>query len=445
MKNKRLQLTIITTFCVLMTIMLGLQALTICGSVAITEDNVINFILEEEATRYIESRSIDENAPRPQLSRLQTFVGTADMPDEFISTIIGKSDGLYETEGPGKIPGPDGYNILIKTIPDSKDKLYLFYKIAEPLRETNVAFHTVDIYLMLFGATTLLGIVLSWIVGFIVFKPLRNLAEKIDKVTPEDTERIANEATRRDEIGLLAGNIQQSYKRINKLVERERRFTRDVSHELRTPLSIIKGATDLIPIALPEPTPKVDRLLARIHRATDHMQETITTFLWLARADNLGNTNDFCDVNAAVHTTVQDLKPSLKKDDVKLTLQQDEHILIPVPEGFFRIVFSNLLTNALTHTQSGSIDIRIEGSRVTVSDTGTGIPDDISQSILEPYVQGKRSTGFGLGLSIAKNICDRFDWQLSIKKRPPAGTLATISFPDYSLHPGMPAESEDME
>lgn len=434
MKNNRLQYKTIGLFCLLLTGMLIFQSETISGSIEITEDNVISDILRKESIAYRERYEKDKGTPLPQLQNLQAYVGTHTMPQDLLNTVREKEDGLYATDGPDSIPGPESHDILITSLPDGK-RLYLFYKSDHILQESNEILQTKYLRILMLIGTVGFGIVLSCIIGFIVFKPLRSLSEKVGSAGPENMTKDFPEAVRNDEIGLLARNIQDSYKRIQKFVERERQFTRDVSHELRTPLSVITGATDLIPVLLPEVSPKLEKALVRIDRATSHMQQTITTFLWLAREENIKDADVFCDVNSAIHATIEDLPPSLIRDGVELNVHPGEHLVIPAPENIFRIVFSNLLTNALTYTASGSVDVMVETRRVVIRDTGEGIPEDIAKDILRPHVQGKTSKGFGLGLSIATDICSRFDWQLSIQRRETGGTEAAITFPEASLSP----------
>lgn len=427
MKYNQLQFQIIASFSLLLIVLLALQTMTISGSAQISEDNTINDIMEKEATDYIARYATDTQTPLPRLHDLQVFVGTANMPRPLHDTVRGRGDGLYETDGPGSIPGPPAFNILIRTLPDGK-KLYLFYNVDEYIKETNQFLQTPDVVIVMSIATAILGIILFFIIGFIVFKPLRVLAEKVKNARPDTMEDDFTEAARQDEIGLLATNIRHSYRRIQKFAEREQQLTRDVSHELRTPLSVITGAVDLIPIAVKDTNPQLDKLLGRINRATHNMEQTITTILWLAREENVRDTTESCDVNATIHEIIEDLPQSLQKEGVTLNAHHDEHLIIAAPENIFRIVFSNLLTNALSFTQSGSVDVLIGPNTVTISDTGEGIPAAMAQEVLKPHVQGKASKGFGLGLAIVKNICDRFGWQLSLSRRSPHGTVAEITF-----------------
>ena len=69
------------------------------------------------------------------------------------------------------------------------------------------------------------------------------------------------------------------------------------------------------------------------------------------------------------------------------------------------------------------------GSALEIRDSGPGIEEDIVQRLGEPLVKGSASTGFGLGLSIVKRLCNRFDVVLSIGPLKNGGTRAEVRFP----------------
>ena len=72
---------------------------------------------------------------------------------------------------------------------------------------------------------------------------------------------------------------------------------------------------------------------------------------------------------------------------------------------------------------------RQAGSALEIRDSGPGIEDDIVGRLGEPLVKGSASTGFGLGLSIVKRLCNRFDVVLSIGPLEDGGTRAEVRFP----------------
>lgn len=428
MNTKSLRFRAIAAFCILSIGLLAVYSLALFGSKRVAEDTVINNILQDEASDFFHRYQTDKAASPPVMRSLSAYVGTNGMPLEFRATIDGIEDGMYETEGPGSIPGPLGYNILIQTIPGEERKLYLFYDSNKILNDNECNLDGTAINLIVFVITAIFGIMLSCIIGSIIFKPLRSLTESVKKSSPDNGEHLYPEAERDDEIGLLARNINNSFNRVQSFAEREQQFTRDASHELRTPLSVIKGAADLIPLALTEKNASIDKLLGRIQRSTINMEQIINTFLWLAREDNLSNSGEQCDVAQTVRKVTEDLAFLVEQKRVELIVSVDDDMKLDAPEQVFCIVLTNILTNAISYTGGGSVNVLAKQGKVTVWDTGPGIPDEIMSDITQPHVRGEASNGFGLGLSIVQRLCDRFGWRLTIENRQQAGTVASVEF-----------------
>jgi signal transduction histidine kinase len=92
------------------------------------------------------------------------------------------------------------------------------------------------------------------------------------------------------------------------------------------------------------------------------------------------------------------------------------------------MVLGNLLRNALTFTDSGTVKIRLEADAIEVSDTGPGLGTSDIQQLFRPYVRGVSSKGAGLGLSLVQRLCERHGWQITLSTRPVGGTLARLDF-----------------
>ena len=117
----------------------------------------------------------------------------------------------------------------------------------------------------------------------------------------------------------------------------------------------------------------------------------------------------------------------------------------------FQIVL-NLVSNALKFTDSGSITVAVhptQGSgedldsvRLTVTDTGIGIPSDLMPTIAAPFVQVQKDAmvaneGSGLGLSIVSSLVKAHAGNMAIESTPGEGTTVTVTFPNRP-----PAEQE---
>jgi signal transduction histidine kinase len=111
-----------------------------------------------------------------------------------------------------------------------------------------------------------------------------------------------------------------------------------------------------------------------------------------------------------------------------------------------RQVFANLLSNSMDAVRRGGrISIRIRsgsdwtqkdgkqrrGLRVTMADTGQGIPAELRQRMFEPFVSTKESTGTGLGLWVSEGIVRKHNGRIALRSRtePPTGTVFGMFLP----------------
>lgn len=78
-------------------------------------------------------------------------------------------------------------------------------------------------------------------------------------------------------------------------------------------------------------------------------------------------------------------------------------------------VVNNLIKNAVLYTDKGEVIVRELENGFEVIDTGTGIAQELKERIFMPKVRGTdKAPGSGMGLSIAKRICDRCGWKLDL-------------------------------
>jgi signal transduction histidine kinase len=117
-------------------------------------------------------------------------------------------------------------------------------------------------------------------------------------------------------------------------------------------------------------------------------------------------------------------------------------------------VFANLLSNTLDATRKGGrVRIRIRlardwtpgvqspfpGLRVTVADTGHGIPAELQPFIFEPFISTRETTGTGLGLWVSEGIVHKHKGRITLRSRtksPHRGTVFSLFFPFNGFQTG---------
>ena len=107
-----------------------------------------------------------------------------------------------------------------------------------------------------------------------------------------------------------------------------------------------------------------------------------------------------------------------------------EPLTVNSPEAIARIVVGNLLRNAAENSYQGAIRVRLTEGRFSIQDSGAGF-DTVAAA--RRYTQALRKSakhggGQGLGLFLARRVCERFGWTVTISSNPAHGTLAEMTF-----------------
>jgi signal transduction histidine kinase len=219
-----------------------------------------------------------------------------------------------------------------------------------------------------------------------------------------------------------------------------RDFVANVSHELRTPLTAIKGYTE----ALMDEAGEEDdsrKFLDIIHRHSARMERLVNDLLRLARLDAGQEVAEFapCDAEALIRSVVADFEPLALDKQLQLRVSvAPEACSVMMDASKLHDILRNLIENAVNYTPAaGAIDIAadvVDGKyRLTVRDTGPGIPaDDLSRVFERFYRVDKSRTrpgGTGLGLAIVKNLAHALGGEVTAANREQGGAIFTVSLP----------------
>jgi len=198
--------------------------------------------------------------------------------------------------------------------------------------------------------------------------------------------------------------------------ERERlkeEFLLTVSHELRTPLAAIIGFTDLLTM---EPELAGRPELDLIQESTRRMQSLIEDVLMLAqlRSGTMRLHPDRVDVAGIARRATVAAAENEDARHLQIRCHGTTKPAWAKADGAaVETVVRHLVSNAVKFTPSGSIDVRVtrqrEHVRVTVADTGIGVPPDARRFLFEPFRQVDQSVtrrfgGLGVGLSVVRSL-----------------------------------------
>ena len=219
---------------------------------------------------------------------------------------------------------------------------------------------------------------------------------------------------------LLAAFAVRSYLRqLEALVERERAFAAAASHELRTPLALIHGSAE----QLAEGAAVDERAVARLRRGMKEVTQQLDALLALSRTRESPPVQEL-ELSEWLPAASESL---LAGDDAGRVRWVAAPARLVAPPGAARIVFGNLLQNALLADRAGEVTVTIAPGRVLVEDRGPGVAADVLPRVFEPGFTG-REGGTGMGLYIAHAIADRYGWTLSLQNREGGGARAEWTF-----------------
>jgi signal transduction histidine kinase len=208
----------------------------------------------------------------------------------------------------------------------------------------------------------------------------------------------------------------------------QQRFLANASHELKTPLTTIRGAAELLLTEGEELTEVQHRFLEHIASETDRMQRLSDTMLRLARTgwDFRQPVLQVMKLEV-VQEAVERMKPLAEKGGLTLLLEDRGGYACVDPEWLEQALLI-LMDNAIKYSNPGGrVWVYVKECTITVKDEGAGIKQADLPHVFERSYRGKASCeGFGLGLSLCKELIERIGGDISITSQEGIGTTVRI-------------------
>jgi signal transduction histidine kinase len=287
----------------------------------------------------------------------------------------------------------------------------------------------------------LIMLVVLLVLGYLLInrtiKPLKLVLSELKSIEKDDdlSKRLKILNTN-DEFEELVNTFNKIRKNIEINVENTKQFSSDASHELKTPLTIIQGQIELCKkddVSKEE----LQDTINKIDIEQKKLQEIIKNFLLLSRLEKEVHKNSKSNLDSMILDLVEVNLDSLENKNLELKLDIDDNLIVKFEKRYLSIVINNLLTNAIKYTNEGSIEIKAfkfkNKIELHIIDSGIGINKKDQDKIFERFyrVDKARTTtkdGIGLGLSIVKKICDRFNSKIRVKSEIGEGSTFIIIF-----------------
>lgn len=221
---------------------------------------------------------------------------------------------------------------------------------------------------------------------------------------------------------------------IERVMRAQVQFVSDASHELRTPLTALMTTNE---VALRKKTldeKKVRVVFQRNIDEVEKLRELTDNLLQLTQVDNQQIEKQAVDMAKLVRDTVDRYQPVADKKQVVLDVQVPSvnHVVAVVA---VTQILGTLIDNAIKYSPSGStVVIRLDGQTLSVVDQGIGIAKQNQAKIFNRFYRSDEartrghSSGYGLGLAIARAVADKNGYQLSVKSELGQGSTFSLHF-----------------
>ena len=267
----------------------------------------------------------------------------------------------------------------------------------------------------------------------VLTSPLRNFAAAAENFQP-DGEVASLPERGPTEIRTAARALNRMRARIKELVEGRTRMLAAVSHDLRTPITRLRLRSEFIDDAALR-TEMLDELA--------HMNTMVESILVYLRGGNPREPATLIDIATSVQTVCDQFADM----GHAVGYHGPDHLVLTAHPEELRRAITNLVDNAVRHGREVTVRLAAVGVAVSIAveDDGPGIVEVQKEEMLQPFVRGDAArgmndnSGFGLGLSITREVVQAHGGTLELIDRMPSGLIARITLPDCGPTPGHPA------
>jgi len=330
----------------------------------------------------------------------------------------------------------------IHTMQDRTLLIRLGYNLA-PLKARMVQF------LLLLLVAVPVALTIAGIAGNLIarraLRPLQQMAARAEGITASNLSSRLEIENPNDELGYMARVFNHLLDRLEQAFNQLHRFTADAAHELRTPLASLRTVGE-VALEKGEGSEEYREALGSILEETARLNDTIGSLLLLAKAEATqpGDTQTVFIASELVDEVLELLQVVVEERNVTMIQEGESAGRTPIraERGLLRVVFLNVLHNALKFSPAGST-LRISYLRsesptpvlsIAFEDQGPGIALGEHQRVFERFFtsssQGTASqSGTGLGLSVAKLVIDRVGGNIWFDEEVWQGAKCIIELP----------------
>lgn len=349
------------------------------------------------------------------------------------------------------------YSIKIKEPFDKiiyfkEDEKHLVYKILkiksndygvvyiQIVKDMDNEYDFMKILFVFMAIADFIGIIASIILGYIISKkmlaPINYIIKAADNISINNLKERIEITGPDDELKRLGDTFNKMIDRLQEAFSRQIQFVSDASHELRTPIAVIQGYANLLDRWGKDDREALEKSIYAIKLEASNMENLVEKLLYLAKGDSENQKIE--KKNFWLNELINEVVRESRIIDNTHIISSDKNDTVSIYADYKMIkqMIRILIDNCIKFTpKQGKIDISSEIQnkvvKITVSDSGIGIPKEEIDSIFERFYtvdksRSKESGGTGLGLSIAKWIVSVHGGTINAESEEGTGTKMIV-------------------
>lgn len=229
---------------------------------------------------------------------------------------------------------------------------------------------------------------------------------------------------------------ERAKNRQEELIDSRKKTMHSITHELRTPLAAIHGYAELIQKNNVET--RINRYSEHIRLSSQRMLAMLNSLLDFFRLDNSKEQSvpSPFRLEDIAHTLKVEFQNMAESKNLCLAIENNADIVLMGDKNRILQIGNNLLSNAIKFTENGGVSMTTDYNNgvltLVVEDTGTGMTEDEQLRIFTAFERLSNATaqdGFGLGLSVVKQIVDMLKGTIDVQSEKGKGSRFTVRLP----------------
>lgn len=291
---------------------------------------------------------------------------------------------------------------------------------------------------------TLAGGGITYLVSGYALRPLRKFSDQAAQIQAENLTDCRLDEEGVPEFRRLGASFNRMLDNLSESFSALREFNGSAAHEFRTPLAIMQAQIELYE---QEEHENVDQetaeMIAMMKEQTSRLSHLVKSLLDMSELQTIPRT-DPVELQSLIEEVLADLSSLAEKNGVQLIQKKRDNLIYTGSDILLYRMLFNLTENAIRYNHPGGcVTLSVEENadhniRITVADTGKGIPEEARERVFQPFYRVDKSRsrafgGVGLGLALVQKIAELHGGTIRIAESSEMGSTFEICLPEKEL------------